>query len=286
MTATAIYVLPQVRLPDDLPSVLDFDTEWDRESFDLQLWGGLIARSDTVAGATVELGYFGLHERDWEAHPTRNRDLDSFTARVIRDPKPGRFDFEAEGIYQTGTVRTGTAPDAPEQEVSAWFVHADAGYLFPGPAKLRLSLEYDRASGDGPGGKYGRFDTLFGMRRADLGPRASTTRSAGPISRPWACARKWRRARGGTLSPPGARCGWPKGPTASRPPACAIRAANPAASQGHQFDMRVRYWLVPKFLRGEVNAVWLAKGRFLTDAPNAPQTGDTHYLATAVTATF
>lgn len=55
---------------------------------------------------------------------------------------------------------------------------------------------------------------------------------------------------------------------------------------GHQFDMRVRYWLVPKFLRGEVNAVWLAKGRFLTEAPNAPQTGDTHYLATAVTATF
>ncbi len=51
VTATAIYVLPQVRLPDDLPSVLDFKTKWDRESFDLQLWGGLVARPDTIAGA-------------------------------------------------------------------------------------------------------------------------------------------------------------------------------------------------------------------------------------------
>lgn len=34
----------------------------------------------------------------------------------------------------------------------------------------RVSIEYDHASGEGPGGRYGRFDTLFGMRRADLGP--------------------------------------------------------------------------------------------------------------------
>jgi hypothetical protein len=35
ITATAIYVLAQIRLPDDLPSDLDQDTRWDRESFDL-----------------------------------------------------------------------------------------------------------------------------------------------------------------------------------------------------------------------------------------------------------
>jgi hypothetical protein len=43
---------------------------------------------------------------------------------------------------------------------------------------------------------------------------------------------------------------------------------------------------MPGFLRGEIDGVWLAKGRFLKTAPNAPRTGDTHYLATAVTATF
>ena len=55
---------------------------------------------------------------------------------------------------------------------------------------------------------------------------------------------------------------------------------------GHQLDARVRYWLVPSFLRAEVNALVLAKGRFLETAPNAPATGDTHYLSTALTATF
>ena len=55
---------------------------------------------------------------------------------------------------------------------------------------------------------------------------------------------------------------------------------------GHQVEARMRYWLVPGFLRGEVNGVWLAKGRFLKTAPNAPRTGDTRYLATGLTATF
>jgi len=43
---------------------------------------------------------------------------------------------------------------------------------------------------------------------------------------------------------------------------------------------------VPSFLRAEINAVWLAKGRFLQAAPNAPATGDTTYLATSLTTTF
>ncbi|MBO9519804.1 MAG: alginate export family protein, partial [Porphyrobacter sp.] len=129
-TAAAIYVLPQFRLPDDLPSVLDNDTQWDRESFDLQLWGGLIARPKTIAGATAEIGYFGLHERDWANHANRNRDLDTFSARLIRDPKAGQIDFEVEGIYQTGDIRASTAPNAAVLDVSAWFIHADAGYTF------------------------------------------------------------------------------------------------------------------------------------------------------------
>lgn len=286
VTATAIYVLPQIRLPDDLPSVLDQDTEWDRESFDLQLWGGYLARPDTLAGAMVEVGYFGLHERDWPGHPTRNRDLDTFSARIIRDPKAGRPDFEVEAIWQTGNIRTGTAPAAPRQDVSAWFVHVDAGYLFPGPAKLRLSLEYDRASGDAPGGKYRRFDTLFGMRRADLAPagiynaigRANIETiglraeiAPDPRWDAFAAYRPmWLAERTDAFSTTG------------------VRDATGASGRfaGHQLEARLRYWLVPSFLRAEVNALWLAKGRFLETAPNAPATGETHYLATGVTATF
>lgn len=68
------------------------------------------------------------------------------------------------------SARSSLAATAPELDVSAWFLHADAGYTFHGPLKARLSVEYDHASGDGSGRSFGRFDTLFGMRRADLAP--------------------------------------------------------------------------------------------------------------------
>ena len=286
LAATAVYVLPQIRLPDDLPSVLDHDVAWDRESFDLQLWGGYLSQANAIAGAMAEVGYFGLHERDWTGHPTRNRDLDTFSARVIRDPKPGRFDFELEGIYQTGTIRASTAPAAAVLDVDAWFVYVDAGYTLPRSAKLRLSVEYDRASGDGRGAGYGRFDTLFGMRRADLAPagiynaigRANISTPAiraeiAPDPR-WdaftAYRPMWLASRTDSFSTTGVRD--PSG--------------NSGNFAGHQLEARFRYWLVPSLLRAELNAVVLLKGRFLETAPNAPATGDTHYIATALTATF
>jgi hypothetical protein len=246
----------------------------------------VLARPKTIAGATAELSYFRLQERDSPRQATRNRDLHTVGARVIRDPKAGRWDFEAEGFYQFGTIRAGLAAAAPRLDVAAWFLHLDAGYTFPGAAKLRVSVEYDRASGDGPQGTYRRFDTLFGMRRADLAPagiynaigRANISTpglrvEVAPGKRFDAFAvyrAMWLADRTDAFSTTGVR----------------DPAGRSGSFAGHQIEARLRYWLVPSFLRAEVNAVWLAKGRFLKTAPNAPQTGDTHYLATALTATF
>ena len=285
-SATLIYTLPQIRLPDDLPSIQREKVRWDRESFDLKLWGGLMARPDMIAGATAELSYFRLQERDSPDRPTRNRNLHTVGGRLIRDPQPGRWDFEAEGFYQFGNIRASVAPSAAQLPVGAWFFHIDTGYSFPGPAKLRLSLEYDQASGDGPARKFTRFDTLFGMRRADLAP-------AGIYN---AIGRANIRTPGLRVEiAPGKkfdafavyRAMW----LASRTDAFSTTGVRDAAGRsgsfaGHQIEARIRYWLIPKFLRGEVNALWLAKGRFLERAPNAPATGNTHYLATALTATF
>jgi len=285
-TATFIYTLPQVRLPDDLPSVKKEKVRWDRESFDLRLLGGLVAKPKLVAGATAELGYFRLQESDSPGRPTRNRNLHTIGSRLIREPKPGAWDFEAEGAYQFGHVRASLAETAPELDVSAWFLHLDAGYSFPGPLRLRLSLEYDYVSGDGPGGKYGRFDTLFGMRRADLAP-AGIYNAIGRanISTPGFRAEiaphkrmdafltyrpMWLAERTDAFSTTGVR----------------DSSGKSGRFAGHQLEARVRYWAVPGFLRAEINGVWLAKGRFLTTAPNAPPTGDTRYLATSLTATF
>lgn len=55
---------------------------------------------------------------------------------------------------------------------------------------------------------------------------------------------------------------------------------------GQQIDARVRAWIVPKRLRFEVDGIWLAKGRFLTGAPNAPATGDGTYLSLNLTASL
>jgi hypothetical protein len=48
----------------------------------------------------------------------------------------------------------------------------------------------------------------------------------------------------------------------------------------------MRYWIVAGFLRGEVNAFWLAKGRFMRSARNVPRSGDTGYLSAAISARF
>jgi len=286
LSATLFYVLPQMRLPDDLPSVQRAKVQWDRESFDLRLWGGLVSRPEALAGAKLELGYVRLQERDSAGRPTRNRDLHTVSSRIVREPKAGRFDFELEGMYQFGGIRSSLAATAPELDVSAWFLHVDAGYTFPGSLKLRVSTEYDRASGDGPGKGYGRFDTLFGMRRSDLAP-AGIYNAIGRanISTPGIRA---EIAPGKRLDAFAAyRAMWLADRTDSFSTTGVRDATGRSGSfAGHQLEGRVRYWLVPGVLRGEVNGLWLAKGEFIQRAPNAPLTGDTLYLASAVTLSF
>ena len=285
-TATALYVLPQIRLPEDLPSLRRGKVQMDRENFDTQLWGLFVARPKVIGRTMAELAYVGFAERDGPGRLTRDRKLASFSARLMADPKPGQFDFEVEGVRQTGSISSGTALTASKLDVSAWFAHADVGYSFPGKLKARLSVEYDYASGDGPGGKYGRFDTLYGMRRADFVPSgiyAAVGRAN--ISTPGV---RFEVAPGKRFE--GFVAWHPMWLANSRDSfsTSGVRDATGAsgAFAGHNVDGRLRWWAIPKRLRAEINANLLLKGRFLRDAPNAPRTGNTRYLATALTAFF
>jgi hypothetical protein len=47
--------------------------------------------------------------------------------------------------------------------------------------------------------------------------------------------------------------------------------------------LRVRAWLIPHHVRAEWDGLILAKGRFLTNAPNAPKDGDTGYTSLSLT---
>jgi hypothetical protein len=286
LKASLIYVLPQQRRPDQIDALLDNKVALDRESFDLVLWGGMVSRAHAIGPALAEITYFHLGEDDSPGRPNRNRSLDTFGGRVIREPKTGAADYEVEGFYQSGRIRSGIAANAARLDVSAWFVHADAGYTFAGAWKPRLSVEYDRASGDGPGSSFGRFDTLFGMRRPEFAPsglyssigRANISTpgvrvEAVPSKRiDWMVTYKamWLADRHDAFSTTGVR----------------DASGRSGSFAGHQLDGRIRYWIVPQALRLEFNGSFLAKGRFLKSAPNASNGRDVRYASFNLSATF
>jgi hypothetical protein len=283
--ATLVYALPHQRRPDDSEGLRRNVVALDREGFDQVLWGGLVSRTRVIGSAMVEASFFHLGERDRPDHPTRDRSLDTAALRVISEPEPGEVDFEAESIVQRGRISTSNVEFAPRQKVRAWFVHAEAGYTFATRWKTRISIEYDHASGDRSGGSYGRFDTLFGMRRTDLGPSGlysvlGRTNSISPGLRIEATpdARTdvmamlrpiWLAAARDSFSTTGVRD--PSGRSGS--------------FAGVQFDGRVRHKL-SKELRLEFDAVLLAKGRFLRAAPNAQPDHWTRYASFNITASF
>jgi hypothetical protein len=285
LSTTVFYTLPQVRRPDDQPALLRNQVVFDRESLDLRFWGGAVAQR-LGAHAQVDAAAYGLDERDAPRRPNRNRHLRTLSARMIREPEPSHFDFEAEAAYQFGSIRASTAPTAGRLDVSAGLVHLDAGYRAPGPWKLRVSVEYDWASGDHGGGSFNRFDTLYGMRAGDFGPSgiyAATGRAnisspglrleAAPGTRVeglFTYRAMWLASKTDSFST-----------TNLRDPTGAL-----GGYAGEQLDARIRYWLKPKVFRLDVNGAVLFKHGVLNHAPGAPRTGDTHYVALALNGFF
>jgi hypothetical protein len=286
-SGTFIYALPQRKLPEDLPSLLDNDIEMDEESSNLVLWGGVVTTPKFADGTALNVGYLRLHERDSGDLATRNRQLGTSTLRWFRDPAPGRWDFELEGAYQDGSIRASTSPMAREADVSAYFYRVRLGYQWNTGWKPRVYAEYDYVSGDESGSPdYERYDTLFGFRRPDYAPSGiyatvgrANIRSPGvrveiaPTSRLEAFVgyrALWLESRTDSFSTSGVR----------------DASGQSGRFAGHQLDSRLRYWIVPRSLRFEANLVLLDKGRFLNDAPNAPRTGDASYFSINLTASF
>ena len=284
---TLVYVMPQVRRPGDIDALLDNEQYPDTESTDFVLWGGLAARPMTIGDATLEGSYYHLEERDAPGRATRDRSLDTFGARLTREPAAGRWDFELEAYGQTGTVSASTAPAAAELDVRAGFFHANLGYTATSAWTPRLSAEFDYVSGDDDDGRYGRFDTLLGMRRADFGPsgiyaaigRANMITPAVRLEMEpderldafVAYRPMWLASKTDSFSTTGVR----------------DPAGRSGKFAGHQLEGRVRYWAVPDLIRLEANAVWLMKGDFLTDAPNASRTGEAStYVALSSVVSF
>jgi hypothetical protein len=273
-----LWVLPHRRLPDDPAGIAGNAVVFDRESPDQQLFGASFTKA-AVLGGSLEVYGYGLVEHDAPGFRTANRRLFTPGIRLLRPPAKGRFDYELEAIFQTGTARATTAAsDVRDLAVSAWFVHFEIGRSFDVPWQPRVSIAYDRASGDGDNpATYNRFDTLFGARRAEYGPTSlfgaigranlnspSLHIQATPDTR-WDTLFSWRPlwldSASDSFSSTGVR----------------DRSGGSGRFAGHQIEARVRWWVVPNSLRADIGSAVLVKSDFLRLAPNGRDNGDTKY---------
>jgi hypothetical protein len=263
------------KLPSDRASIEDNKVELDRANAGLHFWGGSFTRAKMLAGANAEVFAYGLDERDRAGRATRDRDLFTFGGRINRTPGKGKLDFELEGALQRGTTRGSTAAsDLLDRKVRAGMANVEIGYTVASGWAPRVTAFLGYASGDTTATDYRRFDPLFGGRRGDFGPLslygpASWSNIVSPgvaieakPSKAWDFTVKARKFLLASATDSFA--------------ATSVRDAGGASGRdaGTQVEARVRNWLVPKKLRVEAGAALLAKGRFLTDAPNAPATGD------------
>lgn len=266
------------KLPSDRASIEDNKVELDRANAGLHFWGGSFTRAKALLGANAEIFAYGLDERDRAGRATRDRDLFTLGGRVNRAPGKGKVDFELEGALQRGTTRGSTsAADLLDRKVRAGMANVEIGYTFAAGWTPRVTAFLGYASGDTTGTDYRRFDPLFGGRRGDFGPLslygpASWSNIVSPgvaleakPSKRWDFSVKARKFLLASATDSFA--------------ATSVRDASGASGRdaGTQVEGRVRNWLVPKRLRVEAGAAFLAKGRFLTDAPNAPATGDMRF---------
>lgn len=269
---------PITALPATMDGIYDNKVELDHVDSGTVFYGADGNIADVGRKLSVGGYVYRLAEQDRPGYQTRNRRLVTFGLRLRRMPAKGKVDVEAEAALQRGEARvTNAVTDRTDLSVHAGFVHVEGGYTIARAWAPRISAFFDYASGDGANAGYGRFDSLYGARRADYGPASLF----GPVGL-------------ANLVSPGVRLEvkpskrldlmaavrglW----LADRTDTFAftsVRDKTGAAGRhaGTEMEVRVRRSLIPDRLRVEVGAAYLAKGRFLTQAPNAPHSGDARY---------
>ena len=271
---------PSLRLPND-PEDLRANHRWlDRVTSGLRFFGGDVTKAALLPRLLGEAYLYGLSEHDTSDQPTRDRHVLTYGFRLQRPASPGKMDWELEVAHQSGHAHATTAAsDTRALPVSAQLVHGEIGRKVAGGWSPRLSLHADLATGDDADpNRYTRFDTLFGAARTDFGP----TGLYGPVNRAnlrslglRVEAAPSKRVDAFAMT----RALWLDARTDSfASTAVRDRAGNSGRYAGTQVEGRLRYWLVPRRLKTDIGGAYLAKGRFLRNAPNASAAGDTRYV--------
>lgn len=282
------WTRPFTALPETPADIYDNKVQLDRAAENIEFFGGNAMLAKLYGNTSLETYGFRLIEHDRTTHPTRNRRLVTFGARLRRAPAKNALDYEVEGALQRGLVRaTAAVTDVRDLKVRAGFVHAETGWTFDGKWAPRVAALFDYASGETANpNTFTRFDTLYGARRADFGP-LSLYGALGRANIVSPGVRFEARPSKRLDLMASVRGAWLASAIDSFASTGVIdRTGKTDTFGGVQFELRARRWLVPQTLRLELGSAWLAKGVFLRDAPNAPRTSDTKFVHTDLTFSF
>lgn len=267
---------PVERRSSDQASLRRNAQGFDRADWDTRFMGAHLTRTSLPESLNAEAYLFVLDQADGTRLYTPG-------ARLWREAAPGRADFEAELIGQTGDQPVG----GNTLDVRAWSAHAAAGYTFEGAWSPRLSAQLVYASGDDnpADARWNRFNPLFGARRGDFGstglsfthfrenliafgPRLDLRNGPAAIvvqvqeSRLASDTDRWRVAGLRDTS----------GQSGSR--------------IGTLAEVRGTYWLKPDRLQLEAGTMVLFRGEFARNAPNAAASSDPVYGYVMLSAPF
>lgn len=280
------WTMPIYRLPESDEHLHRNTAVFDEESFDVQFWGLFTGHNFSNIGR-AELFLLGLHEQDAPNRPSRNRQLYTPGFRILKTPESSSVDYEFESAFQIGQSHA-TPFSARSLSHFAHFHHVAVGYTFPVVWYPRIAALYDFASGDDnpDDGKNGRFDTLYGGRRFDLGP----TGIYGAYARV-------------NMHAPGIRLNITPHPRieasanyrvhwlASKRDAWSITGVGDPSGHsgsfvGSQFDAQIQWQFVPGNLVVEAGYARLFSGEFIHNVPNAGYRGDVNYFYTQAVINF
>ncbi|MBX3464694.1 MAG: alginate export family protein [Planctomycetes bacterium] len=270
----AFWTLPVERLPADFASIQDNEWQGDRQDTELQFWGVYFDHQFDDR-TNVELYVFGLDE---DGSTTRERELYTPGVRLNRRPKRGNLHWETELTAQLGHSKANTAATSPKLDHLAGFATAALGYTCDCAWAPALAVSWSWASGDQDpnDGDNERFDTLFGARRFEYGP----TGIWGAVARSNLNSPEVRF----TLQPSKAvdvLFAWRGVWLASERDAWTAsglrdRTGSSGTHVGDQFEVRLRWDIVPKSVNLEVGGAYLAEGSF-QDRASGDQGRDAAY---------
>ncbi|RMH34891.1 MAG: hypothetical protein D6690_09725, partial [Nitrospirae bacterium] len=117
------------------PSTLDPLFADSQGHADDRLFWGAYSEMPWAAELTAQLAYFGLNEKP--AQPQRQRQIQTFSLRLLRPPHAATWDIDIQTTWQVGSVSP--AGSTTRQDLFAHYQHVEAGYTFAFPWQPRVS---------------------------------------------------------------------------------------------------------------------------------------------------